>query len=230
MKPYYKLLLTLFSLTLCIGVVACQPTQSPDSGTDTPTHSKSPIDSSINDQSQLIDDQDTPAINHDTSLDTLEDISDNMETIIAPWSNSAINNSETDAVYQQEWMRSESKSLCPILAIPSKAASHLTGHTVRRANFSGGWGVAYDLPNIRSAYGVANVGTANLDDTFNAWPYNITYQDGSILGYGHEGNDPSENWLAYLIIPQNNCFYNIWSTQSKEHLEKIILDLRIISD
>lgn len=232
MKPHYKLSLTLFSLTMCIGVVACQPTQSPvtDIETDTTTNSNSPIDSSVNEQSQPISNEDTPTINNDSLIESSEDKSDNTLTAIAPWTEPAIKNGETDTVYQQEWMKSERKSLCPILALPKQASAHLTQHSVRRANFSGGWGVAYDLPDMRSAYGVANVGTTNPNDIFDDWPYNVTYQDGSILGYGHEGSDPSANWLAYIVTPHNNCFYNIWSAQSKEHLEEIISDLRVVSD
>lgn len=147
----------------------------------------------------------------------------------APWTHATIKSNQTDELYRKEWVKSDSKSSCPILALPKHAKSHLNGHRVRRASFDGGWGVAYDLPNLRSAYGIANAGTIDLKDTFNDWPYNVTYQDGSILSYGHEGNDASANWLAYLITPQNHCFYNIWSAQSKDHLEQIISDLRKVS-
>lgn len=148
---------------------------------------------------------------------------------IASWTKLAIDSSQIDAVYRQEWLKAESRSVCPILALPKQSAAHLDGHTSRRANFSGGWGVAYDLSKLRSAYGVANAGTSSANGMFNKWEYNVRYQDGSWVGYGREGGNPTGKWLAYILIPKNNCFYNVWSAQSKVHLEQIIADLRIVN-
>ena len=149
---------------------------------------------------------------------------------VASWSQPPINSSQTDAVYRQEWLKAESRDLCPILALPKQSSAHLNGHKVRRANFYGGWGVAYDLPKTRSAYGVANAGTADFEGLYNNWEYNVSYRDGSRVGYGREGGDPTGNWLAYIVIPKNNCFYNVWSSQSKMHLEQIMADLRLVRD
>ena len=223
MKNSYKLALQLFPLMMCMGVVACQPTSSTDSVNETLDEAKAPINAATDEYSG-------PVFNIDAPLVTLEDVSNDMESPIAPWSKSTIKSSETDAVYHQEWIKSDSRSLCPILALPKQAVSHLTAHKVRRANFYGGWGVAYDLPDMRSAYGVANAGITDLNGIFNDWPYNVTYQDGSILRYGQEGGDLDANWLAYLVLLDNGCFYNIWSGQNKEHLEQIISDLRIVND
>lgn len=149
---------------------------------------------------------------------------------IASWTKPAINSSQTDAVYHQEWSKSPTKTTCPILALPKNSNAQISGHSARRANFSGGWGVAYDLPNDRSAYGVANVGVLKSgEQVFDNWPYNVSYQDGSRVGYGHEGGDPSAKWLAYLVIPQNRCFYNVWSSQGQSHLEQMISELRWVA-
>lgn len=149
---------------------------------------------------------------------------------VASWTKPAINSNQTDAVYRQEWLKADSKNLCPILGLPKDSLAHLSGHTARRANFSGGWGVAYDLPKARSAYGVANAGTVNPNELFNGWDYNVVHEDGSRVTYGREGNSPTGKWLAYIVIPKNNCFYNVWSAQSKTHLEQIIADLRLVQD
>ena len=216
MESLYKLPITLLSLTMCVGIVSCESGFSSHSIAQTETISNYPVPISINVPTDSANNKNIPVTNG------------NEITTKAPWSNPTITNSETDAVYHQEWAKAESKLLCPILALPKQASAHLSGHKVRRANFYGGWGVAYDLPKLRSAYGVANAGTADPKDAFNNWPYNITYKDGSILGYGHEGGDPSAKWLAYIFIPQNNCFYNVWSAQGKVHLEQIISDLRMV--
>lgn len=218
MKPIYKRPTLLLSLILCVGIASCQSDLHSYSTAQAVTVSDSPVSTSVNVPTDLINNQNTAAPIGNTVPPK------------APWNNPAIHNSETDATYRQEWAKSESKSLCPILALPKQAAAHLTHHSVRRANFSSGWGVAYDLPNVRSAYGVANASTADPKDAFNNWPYNIVYKDGSLVGYGHEGGDPSAKWLAYIFIPQNSCFYNVWSAQSKTHLEQIISELRIVQN
>lgn len=202
MKAYLKSPSILLLATLSITLMACQSSPLMDKAS-TPSM---PI---VNNSAPL------PVINNNTS---------------APWNKPAINNSDTDTVYRQEWIKAESQSLCPILALPKSASSHLLGHSVRRANFSGGWGVAYDLPAMRSAYGVANAGTVDPNDLSFSWPYNVSYQDGSIVGYGHAGGDPAAQWLAYIVIAQNNCFYNVWSTQDKNHLEQMISDLRRVNN
>ena len=204
MKTYHKLSITLLSATLIISLSACQSSHSVN---EISTPSKTTANDSIT----------SPSITSNAAS-------------IAPWAKSAISNSNTDGVYRQEWLKAESKLLCPILALPKQASSHLTGHNVRRANFASGWGVAYDLPNLRSAYGVANTGTIDPDELSFSWPYNMSYQDGSMVGYGHEGGDPLAKWLAYIVIPQNNCFYNVWSAQGKDHLEQIIKDLRMVKN
>ncbi|WP_352337801.1 hypothetical protein [Psychrobacter sp. 16-MNA-CIBAN-0192] len=199
---------------IAFGVSACQ---APTSSSQLPSSSGSILDGASEGAK--------PAVSYPRNPPQLP-----IALPIASWMKPAIDNSQTDAVYRQEWLKAESRRLCPILALPKQSAAHLDGHTSRRANFSGGWGVAYDLPKLRSAYGVANAGTSSLDGMFNKWEYNVRYQDGSWVGYGREGGNPTGKWLAYILIPKNNCFYNVWSAQSKTHLEQMIADLRMVQN
>ncbi len=144
----------------------------------------------------------------------------------------AINKRHISPIYQQEWKKSPTKDYCPILALANTAPSQKPTAKARRANFWGGWGVAYDLSNyqgkkLRSAYGIANSGYANRNDIYH-WNNQVEFSDGSFLTYGREGGDTTGNqWLAYLILP-DGCFYNIWSNISKQHLTQVIDDLRFI--
>ena len=209
-KPLFQMLI--FS-TITLGLSACQ---TPTDSVQAPTNTSS-SGSMVNGTSEAV----KPTVSYPRNPPQLP-----IALPVASWSQPPISSSQTDAVYRQEWLKADSKDLCPILALPKQATAHLSGHTVRRANFSGGWGVAYDLPTVRSAYGVANAGTADFEGIYNDWEYNVVYKDGSRVGYGREGGDPTGNWLAYLVIPKNNCFYNVWSAQSVTHLEQIIADLR----
>lgn len=200
MKSFNMLLVSLLSPALALSLTACQSSAPTNTSGQSPTVSVPTTDTANTTNAQR-----------------------------APWSNAAINNGATDAVYRQEWLKAESRALCPILALPKQSSAHLSAHSVRRANFASGWGVAYDLPDLRSAYGVANASTVDPNDLSYSWPYNTSYQDGSTVGYGHEGGDPTAKWLAYIVLPQNNCFYNVWSAQGKDHLEQMIADLRLVN-
>lgn len=230
-------------MTLSVGLAACQ--SNPPKVTDTSAQSPSVrvqkaadkgLDNSSGDKHSnkpfteipLITESNRPADQPDAYIPPYGRI-DNTPNIEASWRKPAIKWTATDAVYSREWAKSETKERCPILALPSNAPAHLAGHQVRRANFSGGWGVAYDLPNLRSAYGVANAGVTEPLGPRSIWADYHQYADGTELSYGREGGDPEGNWLAYLILGDSQCFYNIWSQKSKAHLEQIITELRVVA-
>lgn len=137
----------------------------------------------------------------------------------SPLQRSALTYAQIPATYQQVWQRSPTRNICPILALPKQMDSHIPNITTRPANFSGGWGVAYDLPNYRSYYGVANAGTTTRT-SIKGWQDRHTYADGTFVTYGHAGHDPNANMLAYLVLP-NGCFYNLWSGNEVHLIEML---------
>ena len=147
----------------------------------------------------------------------------------APWdAHPALKRSEVSKVYRQQWLRAPSRRQCGLLALATHDLAHYPDAKSRKANFSGGWGVAYDLVSkrgmyFRSAYGVANAGTSS--DKVMPWGEKMRYRDGSLVSYGREGGNPAGKWLAYLYLP-NGCFYNIWSGIGEDHLLEMIQGLR----
>lgn len=143
-----------------------------------------------------------------------------------------------------EWRKSEVKDDC------APASFLKTGQPMnaRRADFSGGWAVAFDLPNLRSAYGIAGTGSLDNDGTTEAvrrgeierWPHVIdlpALPNPSYAGYGLSGFTPypADNKGgvglksgAYLRIGGQKCLYNVWSSISREHLESLLKNIRII--
>jgi hypothetical protein len=101
------------------------------------------------------------------------------------------------------------------------------GATPRAATFSGGWAVAYDLPAIRSAFGVAGTGATIEGHIYDQWPNRIEWADGSFAEYGLEGGT-GPNHLAYLRIAGQRCLYNVWSRLGQEHLEFLLEQLRFV--
>jgi hypothetical protein len=151
-----------------------------------------------------------------------------------------------DRLILAEWSQAENKAVCAPVSFTSDGGK---GATPRRANFSGGWAVAFDLPGMRSAYGVAGTGLIPDDDRPEAerraglidqWP---SFRDLPALpqpayaGYGVEGgtawpaDDPQSlktNALAYVRIGGQACQYNVWSRLGRTHLELLLDNLRVI--
>ena len=143
----------------------------------------------------------------------------------APWREAALSRTAVPAVYVAQWEKAENRNSCALLA-PASVGPEGAGATPRAANFSGGWAVAYDLPNLRSAFGVAGTGADTSGPTYDQWPYAYTWDDGKVE-YGPEGGD-GPNQLAYLRISGQRCLYNVWSRLGRQHLEQLIRELRMV--
>lgn len=142
----------------------------------------------------------------------------------APWSAPALAASAVPAVYLEEWRAAENRESCVLIAPEGMARDEATP---RRATFSGGWAVAYDLPDVRSAYGVAGSGATVHGDVYDDWPHRIEWSDGSWAGYGPEGGT-GPNQLAYLRMQGQDCLYNVWSRLGTTHLESLLASLRFV--
>ena len=155
-------------------------------------------------------------------------LKDSPATPAAPWSAPPIASSSVPRIYVDVWRVAGNRSRCALIA-PVSLGAEDSGATPRKATFSGGWAVAYDIPQLRSVFGIAGSGSdAWSPDTYAKWPENIIWSDSSSAGYGPEaGTGP--NWLAYVKIPEQQCLYNVWSRRGKSHLEAIIQSLRFVT-
>ena len=145
-----------------------------------------------------------------------------------------------------EWAKAENRKACAPLAL---AAPGDPEGAPRSATFGGGWGVAFDLPGLRSAYGFAGTGLLPQDGA-NAraqrrrltaqWPHVrelARLRAPSFAGYGQEGASPYPannprgtglHSLAYVRIAGQRCTYNEWSRISRAHLEFLLDNLRVL--
>jgi hypothetical protein len=147
---------------------------------------------------------------------------------------------------QAEWAKAENRDSCAPIAFTDTGG---VGGTARRANFSGGWAVAFDLPEQRSAYGVAGPALIEADRgppyrqtrrLARQWPYHLELaqlERPSFAGYGLEGarryrpDNPSgagQNSLAYVRIHRQQCTYNVWSRLGRAHLETLLRGLQLL--
>ncbi|HYW09461.1 MAG TPA: hypothetical protein VE913_21045 [Longimicrobium sp.] len=144
----------------------------------------------------------------------------------APWRGSPLATGPAATVALAQWRRAENRATCAPLAPASLGAR--TAAVPRAASFSGGWAVAFDLPEMRGAFGVAGTGTLASAPSYDAWPHRRAWADGSSAGYGPEGGTgPSQ--LAYLRIQGQECLYNVWSRLGREQLETLLEQLRFVA-
>jgi hypothetical protein len=144
----------------------------------------------------------------------------------APWRATPLARTAVPTVYAEQWTKAENRDTCALVAFRTLGAQGVSAKP-RAANFSGGWAVAYDLPDLRSAFGIAGAGVKADDPSYDKWPYVIEWGDGSKVEYGPEGGS-GPNQLAYLRIEGQDCLYNVWSRLGKEHLEELIRELRFV--
>ena len=142
----------------------------------------------------------------------------------APWSGPTLAPDDVPSAYLEAWRGAENRERCALLAFrdPEPVGE------ARVAEFGGGWGVAWDLPGQRSAYGVAGTGVEPGPDTYDDWPHRLRWADGSEAGYGPEGGR-GPNQLAYLRVSGEACLYNVWSRLGVEHLEGLLESLRLVA-
>jgi hypothetical protein len=147
---------------------------------------------------------------------------------LAPWSAPALDSASIAAPYLEAWRTAENRASCALLAFTESAPGRAGAEaTARTARFGGGWGVAWDLPELRSAWGVAGTGTEPGPNTYDDWPYRREWRDGSSAGYGPEGGTGPKQ-LAYLEVTGQGCLYNVWSRLGRDHLEGLLEGLRYV--
>lgn len=146
----------------------------------------------------------------------------------APWREAPLARTAIPGVYVTEWQKAENRTTCALIA-PRSVGAAGNAATPRAARFSGGWAVAYDLPNLRSAFGVAGAGVKAGEPSYSKWPYVQQWDDGSRAEYGPEGGE-GPNQLAYLRIEGQDCLYNVWSRLGKEHLELLLAEMRRVEE
>lgn len=148
-------------------------------------------------------------------------------------------------VYRQ-WAKAENRSQCAPIGVTPAIAD---GGTPRAAYFGGGWGVAFDRPGLRSAFGVAGAGITDAGAWSHAertrrlalqWPLVKQLQFGkarAVAGYGLQGGKPfpadnlegaNEKLIAYVYVEGQNCLYNVWSDLGRAHLETLLGSLFVM--
>ena len=169
-----------------------------------------------------------------------------LALIIAPAGSDAAAPRTAEAIVRAEWSRAANRAECAALKFDP---GQTRGARPRRAEFSGGWAVAYDMQGLRSAFGVAGPGLLPEDRAAvqvrreriaAQWPYRRELGGGwlprgSLAAYGMEGASPyprenpegiGENSLAYVVVPGQACTYNVWSRLGRRHLEDLLDSLR----
>ena len=159
-----------------------------------------------------------------------------------PWLEPPLAAGSVPDALTSQWLAADNRDWCSAL-FPADAEQLGAGASIRPAVFGGGWAVAWDLPDGpgrlasgeycsdcgRGAYGVAGSGVYVFGDEAARWPTVLAFDDGSIAGYGYEGDaDPDSGApvLTYLLVKGEGCSYNVWSFLGEEHLLQLLYQLR----
>ncbi|HEY0591882.1 MAG TPA: hypothetical protein VGF40_08950 [Thermoanaerobaculia bacterium] len=157
-----------------------------------------------------------------------------------PWTtNAQIPRGSAPPVLLEEWARADNRASCAPLTFDPAVVPR--DATPRRANFSGGWAVAWDQPGQpgrdasgaecarcgRGVFGIAGTGAEASDEDLAQWEHQQRWPDGSWAGWGPEGHQ-GPRWLAYVRVAGEGCLYNVWSSISRDHLESLIASLRSV--
>ena len=151
----------------------------------------------------------------------------------APWNaHAAI---AAPPVVLAEWRKAENRATCAPMTLADTGSA-----TPRRANFSGGWGVAFDAPGQpgrdpsgapcaacgRGTFGIAGAGIEKGEDAENVYAAGMMIFAGTNRAlYDLEGGS-GPNWLAQIHVDDQRCIYYVWSFLGREHVEQLIRGVR----
>ncbi|HYO77802.1 MAG TPA: hypothetical protein VE010_15180 [Thermoanaerobaculia bacterium] len=156
---------------------------------------------------------------------------------MAPWNaNPAI---AAPPVVLTEWSKAENRATCAPMTFAA-FGERASGGTPRRANFSGGWGVAWDVPGLpgrdatgrscatcgRGVFGISGAGiTVGEDEDAVGFPYRVDYAGKNWAGWALEG-ETGPNWLGQVRVDDQQCIYYVWSFLGREHVEELVRNVR----
>lgn len=139
-----------------------------------------------------------------------------------------------------QWEAADNNTICSAL-YPAGAIDPTA--SIRKASFTGGWGIAWDLPSGpgrqswgdyctncgRGAFGIAGTALRTEGDEPSVFPHLLSWDDGSIAGYATEqlvAPETGAPLLMFLLINGEGCVYNVWSFLGEEHLLQLTSQLR----
>lgn len=156
-----------------------------------------------------------------------------------PWGRSSITRGDLRAVTLQEWATAGNRATCAPLGFSSLGSGE--GATPRRANFSGGWAVAFDRagsPGVhangeycetcgRGTFGIAGTGAGIEERPDPPGSDRRTWSDGSSASLFLQGGS-GPGHLAYLEVEGERCLYNVWTYLGIDHLSHLLENLRYV--
>ncbi|MBK8170514.1 MAG: hypothetical protein IPK60_09230 [Sandaracinaceae bacterium] len=157
----------------------------------------------------------------------------------SPWSNERIAMNQAPQPLVQAWRHADNRSWCAPIAPSSDTA--LMGAHARRSSFEGGWAVEFDKQGLagigrdgntcatcgRGAFGIA--GTSMNRDSIDEESVAAAWNDGSRAEYQSTDEDPTKaGAVATIVVPGQDCVYQVWSFVGQEHLNELVASLRFV--
>ena len=170
-----------------------------------------------------------------------ENRASNVALPSAPWSNERLAMRDAPRPLVQAWQHADNRGWCAPIAPASIAA--IQGAQARRSAFEGGWAVEFDkqgAPGIgrdgntcatcgRGSFGIA--GTSMNRDSIDEETVAPAWNDGSRAEYQStdSNDDPTKSGaVATIVVPGQECVYQVWSFLGQEHLNELVSSLRFV--
>ncbi len=152
----------------------------------------------------------------------------------APWQAEPLRGERVPGTWLSAWREAENAEACLPLALEGGVPE---GARVRRGAVDGGWAVEFDVPGApgvrrngrtcrrcgRAAVGVA--GTVMPPEALEEMGDVERLADGSRLHLEVEGGVAS----ASLVVPGQDCVYQLWSFLGEAHLRALLGRLRFVA-
>ncbi len=159
-------------------------------------------------------------------------------TVVAPWGAEHLAAQAAPRPLLQAWTRAENQGWCAPLAPATLGAGE--GARARTGSAPGGWSLEFDRRGSagigangevcttcgRGAFGIT--GTAmNAEDAEDLLgPGATVFADGGRIDVQANADEPAA--VATVVVPGQDCVYQVWSFLGREHLDELVSGLRLV--
>ena len=159
-------------------------------------------------------------------------------TVVPPWGADHLASQAAPRALLQAWNRAENQGWCAPLAPATLGAGE--GARARAGTAPGGWSLEFDRRGSagigangevcetcgRGAFGVTGTAMSPEDAEDLLGPGATLFADGGRIDVQSNADEAAS--VATLLVPGQDCVYQVWSFLGREHLDELVAGLRLV--
>jgi hypothetical protein len=159
-------------------------------------------------------------------------------TIVAPWGAEHLASQAAPRPLLQAWTRADNQGWCAPLAPATLGAGE--GARPRVGSAPGGWSLEFDRRGAagigangevcttcgRGAFGITGTAMSAEDAEDLLGPGATVFADGGRIDVQANADEPAA--VATVVVPGQDCVYQVWSFLGREHLDELVAGLRLV--